>query len=154
MAVTSTTKVCTKCKIEKSLDEFHKNSQQKSGYNPSCKNCKNKKNNEQWNSLPFKIRHEKARERQLKYRYGITLEQYYALLKEQNFVCAICKRAHKAWRGSYLTVDHCHNTGEIRGLLCGSCNAALGKFDDNPELLINAYIYLQKKEGDYFGSYE
>ncbi len=62
-------------------------------------------------------------------RYGITVEQYDAMLRQQNGLCAICGRAPKRFR---LAVDHDHETGEIRGLLCTRCNLGLGWFRDDP----------------------
>jgi hypothetical protein len=72
--------------------------------------------------------------------YGITLEHYKSKLKEQNGVCAICLRQDSYFS---LAVDHNHKTGKIRGLLCSQCNLALGKFNDNPEILNKAIIYLK-----------
>jgi|SRR3990167_721246 len=85
----------------------------------------------------------------LRRNYGITFEDYEKKLKEQNGVCAICKRPETiAIRGSTLSlaIDHNHNTGQIRGLLCGQCNMSLGGFKDSQELLLNATEYLNKWE--------
>ncbi len=57
----------------------------------------------------------------------------------QNGACAICKKKRKRW----LCVDHCHRTGKIRGLLCTSCNAALGSFEDDPHTTQVAADYLR-----------
>jgi Recombination endonuclease VII len=65
----------------------------------------------------------------LKRDYGITLEQYVALWLEQGGLCALCRQPEVGtYRGvvRMLSVDHDHETGQIRGLLCGSCNVALG----------------------------
>lgn len=147
-------KKCSACKNYKTINNFSKNSQQKSGLHPSCKECKNKKNKEQWNSLSSGEKYNRARERQLKYRYNITPSDYSHLFNLQNGKCAICKKNSESWNGKHLTVDHDHKTGAVRGLLCSYCNSALGKFEDNPEILINAFKYLTKKEGDYFGCNE
>lgn len=64
-----------------------------------------------------------VREATLKQRYGITQADYEALLAQQNGVCAVCGEAPE---GRALDVDHCHETGQVRGLLCRSCNIALG----------------------------
>jgi len=69
------------------------------------------------------------------------------MLASQGGVCAICERGERAERNGRtlaLAVDHCHTTGKIRGVLCGNCNKALGKFEDNPDFLRNAIIYLAK----------
>ena len=60
--------------------------------------------------------------------YGITLEQYEAMLEQQGGVCARCKQAPGEIR---LAVDHAHDTGVVRGLLCGACNTYLGRLEAN-----------------------
>ncbi len=73
--------------------------------------------------------------------YGITLTEYEARLKSQNGVCAICGGTDK----TNLAIDHCHATGNVRGLLCHQCNRALGGFKDDPSILANAIKYLTKE---------
>lgn len=73
-------------------------------------------------------------------KYGLTVEQYQQLLKEQGGVCKICRLPPAARR---LAVDHDHDTKVIRGLLCVSCNRGLGMFRDNPNLLSEAKSYLE-----------
>lgn len=73
--------------------------------------------------------------------YGITLEFYRGLLASQNGVCAICLKVDDYYS---LAVDHNHETGNVRGLLCSNCNLALGKFKDSPDLLRKAGEYLEK----------
>lgn len=75
--------------------------------------------------------------------YGITLEQYNNMLEAQNYTCAICGNGDEV-EGRRLAIDHCHTTGEVRGLLCGKCNRALGLFYDNKDLLSKAIKYLTK----------
>lgn len=79
------------------------------------------------------------RNSRLKYEYGITLEDYEIMYEEQNGVCAICEGTDM---NRMLSVDHCHDTGRVRGLLCGTCNRALGLFKDSPELLKRAKEYV------------
>lgn len=74
---------------------------------------------------------------------GMSLEQYESLLLAQNECCAICN-VHKSNWNIPLCVDHDHATNKIRGLLCRSCNSALGLFGDNPINLRNAATYLEK----------
>ena len=73
--------------------------------------------------------------------YGITVEEYDVLYEEQNRGCAICF-APTGSNNKRLAVDHNHETGEVRGLLCDDCNIGLGKFKDNPNLLDTAINYL------------
>lgn len=83
---------------------------------------------------------DKQREYVLK-RYGITSDQYNEILASQCGVCAICGTDNPGGRGSFH-VDHCHDTGVIRGLLCHSCNRGIGYLKDNPTLLRAALSYL------------
>lgn len=78
----------------------------------------------------------------LKKVYGITLDQYHKMLDEQGGVCAICGSPEML--REYLSVDHCHETKKVRGLLCGICNRALGGFRDNVHFLARAIEYLRK----------
>lgn len=77
--------------------------------------------------------------------FGIGIEEYEALLQEQKNVCAICSQPESSkWRGKvrYLSVDHCHKTGKIRGLLCSGCNTAIGLLKDSTNVIARAYLYL------------
>jgi len=86
---------------------------------------------------------EQRRARSLRFHYGMTVEQYDALLEEQEGVCAICRSECKS--GRHLAVDHDHETRENRGLLCANCNTAVGLMEDNPDLLIAAAKYLNAR---------
>jgi hypothetical protein len=83
------------------------------------------------------------RDRRLRHLYGITLEQYNQILEQQGGVCAVCKGPHVG-RGSFYHVDHDHQTGEVRGLLCHHCNTAIGSMKDDPNLLEKAAAYLRR----------
>ena len=96
----------------------------------------------------------KARGHQLKYKFGITLEEYNRIDQSQGGVCAICEgvndtRTKGTTSGKNvkisLAVDHNHKTGKVRGLLCGNCNTSLGSFKDNPALLRKAIEYLERE---------
>lgn len=87
------------------------------------------------------------RAKELRKNFGMEQEDYDRLLNEQFGVCAICERPESIERGGkseWLSVDHCHTTGKVRGLLCTQCNHAIGKLDDDPELLRRAIAYLEK----------
>jgi hypothetical protein len=86
---------------------------------------------------------EKARETAWKRRYGITREDYNLLLGSQKNCCAICKTETVGRNHTYFHVDHDHNTGRVRGLLCDKCNRGLGYFEDDSFLLERASIYLK-----------
>ena len=81
----------------------------------------------------------------LKHRYGVTAQDVLDLATAQNDSCAICKaplRKGKGMKGT-INVDHDHTSGEIRGLLCGSCNTGLGCFSDDSAKLSQALVYLK-----------
>ncbi|WP_113701923.1 endonuclease VII domain-containing protein [Nonomuraea lactucae] len=75
--------------------------------------------------------------------YGLTLADYDRMFQAQNGVCAVCRGPQVEFR-RFLDVDHCHATGRVRGLLCGTCNAALGAVNDDPELLEALAAYIQQ----------
>lgn len=77
----------------------------------------------------------------LKRLYGIELEQYEALLSKQNGKCAICEGPPT--KGKKLCVDHDHQTGAVRGLLCHDCNVAIGKFKESEMIVKKAAFYMQ-----------
>ena len=81
-------------------------------------------------------------ETNIKKKYGIDSVSYYKLLEEQNGVCAICFST--CVLNEKLSVDHCHDTGKVRGLLCNNCNTGLGKFKDNIKLLESSVLYLKE----------
>ena len=85
---------------------------------------------------------DKINENWLKQCYGLTLVEYKIMIDAQQGVCAICKR--NPTEVNKLCVDHNHDTGELRGLLCSLCNTALGFFNDSKDILLEAIKYLEK----------
>lgn len=85
------------------------------------------------------------RETALLVRYGISLEAYGVLEQAQNYCCKICGKHKSEVRLGILDVDHDHKTGEIRGLLCSSCNRGIGFFLENTTNLLRAIQYLKRK---------
>lgn len=145
-------KVCFTCKIEKDESEFGVRKATKDGLYGSCYDCAaargrewEKKNRElsrqmdrTWRKAnPDKVRQHK-RNCVLRRDYGLTPEDYSAVLEFQKNLCPICKNPLKT-----PNVDHSHRTGETRGLVCWHCNNALGKFRDDIELLKAAVEYLE-----------
>lgn len=89
------------------------------------------------------------RDRKWNERYGITPDHYNQMVLIQNNCCAICGKPetavhNKTKKVQKLAVDHNHETGEVRGLLCQDCNRGLGKFHENITSLENAIKYLRK----------
>lgn len=80
--------------------------------------------------------------------YGLTPEQYEQRLRDQDGKCAICRKPERIHHGSKrvrLAVDHCKDTGAVRGLLCGACNRAIGALDHDTDTLRRAITYLEGK---------
>lgn len=76
--------------------------------------------------------------------YGITLDEYKAMLAAQDGRCAICGAESSDASKRRLCVDHCHGTGRVRGLLCGKCNIGIGQFNHDVDLLTKAIGYLRE----------
>lgn len=92
----------------------------------------------------------RLRDNRLLRHYGITNDRYIEMFESQLGLCAICGESQqgvtKDGEARFLCVDHCHSSGKVRELLCARCNAGLGQFKDNPELLMNASKYLLKHQ--------
>lgn len=83
----------------------------------------------------------------IKRTYGINADDYYSMLESQNYKCAICKSEdNNCSHRNKMFIDHCHNSGIVRGLLCSKCNMALGNFNDDIQTLKNAIAYLTQFE--------
>jgi len=91
--------------------------------------------------VPKRKRHVNIRDGVLKRKYGIDLEEYNRMFAEQEGKCAICG-IHQSEYKKALSVDHCHETDHVRGLLCLKCNAAIGLLNDDIENLKCAMLYL------------
>ncbi len=93
---------------------------------------------------PERIRY-LTRNRQLQKAYGISIEQFNAMLESQKGACAICTDAMQP--GKDTSVDHCHKTGKVRALLCQNCNIGIGQLRDDPLLAEAAARYLRRHNG-------
>lgn len=159
------TKTCSCCKQEKPVSEFHKDKNSSDGYTYKCKECRNAANRKYYQDHPEKRKEKNDKkkeyrklyyadeEHKFKYRvkyiekkFGINYEEYDRMMEEQEGVCAICGCPETKENAKYLAVDHDHNTGKIRGLLCNNCNRALGLLKDDVLVLQNAINYLNKNK--------
>jgi hypothetical protein len=84
-----------------------------------------------------------SRRARLKGKYGLTVEQFDAMLADQGGTCAICGTDQPGTKG--WCVDHCHHTGRVRGVLCTPCNTGIGQMKDDPARLRAAAAYLERK---------
>jgi hypothetical protein len=136
------TKTCSKCRESKPLEGFASNPSGIQGRDNYCKPCKADYNRAWALAHPERARASQRKSR-LKRLYGISPEEFDALLASQEGLCAICKTDDpRGANGGSWQVDHDHDTGEIRGILCFGCNVGLGKFSDDPILLAQAIDYL------------
>jgi len=137
-------KVCPVCKESKTSENFYASKRTKDKLDTRCKECADAYK-EQWVAKdPLKNKSVSENARLLK-RYGITLEEYNKLSEEQNHCCKICGKTASQGRArsKFLSVDHCHETGEVRGLLCQKCNTGIGLLGDNYKSLEKALQYLE-----------
>lgn len=135
-------KVCKTCLVIKPLSAFHGhsgNTKARKGCKSVCKQCTNAKLNETYDP-------QVARRKGLKHKYGMTIEQYDEMLANQDYRCAVCGTDTPGHTGRFV-VDHSHETGNVRALLCNRCNRGLGFFKDNPSLLRDAARYLEIHNG-------
>lgn len=123
---------------------------QKQEYQRANKEAVNKKNRKHYHTSDGvrDARMEQMRKYKRNWRlqlvYGITDEQYDAMLEKQKHCCAICGSKNWDSRNNVPHIDHDHITGKVRGILCMGCNSALGMMKDSPERLIKAAKYLKK----------
>jgi Autographiviridae endonuclease VII len=121
------------------VEDFHRSKSAKDGRQPECKVCQKARM-----STPRMI--EKRRRNAwlaCLRKFSITEDDYNKMFDEQMGLCAIC---HKPENDIKLAVDHDHETGRVRGLLCKRCNMGIGLLGDNPDTLINATLYLRRTQ--------
>lgn len=149
-------KHCTKCFELKSLDEYYFCNPAKTRLASWCKKCSKTYSADRHRKDPKRYAQQKEwvknnpksiKNSQLKYSYGITLDIYEQMLVDQKGLCLICfkpetRKFKSKNKVSELVVDHCHKTGKVRGLLCSSCNTAIGHLRENPETIKNILTYL------------
>ena len=143
----SKSKECTKCTEVKPFTEFYISKNHPTGYSSHCSMCIKAK--------AVKVRAanpEKTRAKNLKSKFNMSIDDYNKLYIEQDGLCRICDEVEtrRDSKGGvvWMPVDHCHDTGKIRGLLCSRCNTGLGLLGDSIKTLKCAIKYL-RKEGSY-----
>lgn len=121
-----TEKNCFVCGRVHPISEFYKNRAKYDGYQGFCKTCHAKRSRD-WKEID------------LKRKYDMGNDDYQSFLEAQGGRCAICGEVPG---DTSLAVDHDHETGKVRGLLCFKCNTALGMLGDSREMLLEAAAYL------------
>jgi hypothetical protein len=149
------TKTCTKCRDTKPVSGFFKDKRNTGpkgkGVASHCKECQVEKHRKwyddnkdyyaQYNKDYYRANKPRYQATHRRLKYGITQEQYDTLLQKQDGKCAICGSTDPKGKGVFH-VDHNHETGEVRGLLCHFCNVGIGNLQDDPSLLRKAADYL------------
>jgi len=138
-------KTCKNCGQEKPLDQYYTHPKTKDRKGSWCKPCLHKRLAEKRKDPEQKeLWKEYGRRSTLKKRYGITANEYDSMIEAQGGVCAICNTNTSGGRGpgSRLAVDHNHETGQVRALLCSMCNQGIGMFKENVEVMQKAIDYL------------
>jgi hypothetical protein len=135
-------KTCSKCSVEQPLDCFYHENVIRKGkpaihVRSVCSSCERKRRRKYYRTT------DQAKRYHLSTKYGITPEYKEALLESQEGLCAICKTDTPGGRYNTFHVDHCHDTGVVRGLLCWECNAGLGKLN-TIDKLSSAIQYLEQ----------
>lgn len=144
--MTAPQKHCTGCKEDKCTTDFYVNRSSRDGLTSYCKRCCSNRSTTWARNNATKV----AKAKQLS-RYSITHELYEDLLQAQGGGCALCKRKENS--GISFCVDHDHSCcpgGKscgmcVRGLLCSSCNRALGKFGDDANGILNLLEYIDRR---------
>ena len=129
-------KSCPMCDEVKPVAKFHKNKSTADGLCTYCKQCSSQYEKDRWHK-----RKPVAQERYFRQTYNLTPNQIEQMLEDQGGVCAICGEEPKR-----RVVDHCHDSGRVRGILCDTCNRCLGLLKDNVDVLMSAAAYLIQNE--------
>jgi hypothetical protein len=133
-------KTCSRCGEVKPPTEYHNKTRRDGtpGKVARCRSCECELKKLRYDPV-------KHRDRTIRTKFGITSADYDEILKSQGNECAICGTTEfKYSRGRRPHIDHCHETGKVRGLLCGHCNLGIGQFFDNVSLLERAITYLKE----------
>ncbi len=139
-------KTCTKCGETKAKTEFYLHKHTKDKLASLCKHCY-KLNELRWkeeNPEAYKL---SCRRRNLKKKFGITIEEYMSIYNKQQGQCACCGEEKPAEGITGLVVDHNHTSGEVRELLCTQCNTALGLLKENADIVNKLLEYIRKHNG-------
>lgn len=127
------TKRCSRCKRDLPVEAFYVSPSQHSGYSGLCKECAREYQRNYSPEKKAKFRATRAAKQ-----YGITVEEFLVLQESAQDGCLLCRRSEVR-----MTVDHCHESDQVRGYICAGCNLGLGYFQDDPEALRRAAAYIE-----------
>ena len=132
-------KTCNTCNATKELTEFHRDCSNTGGHRNKCKECC---------KVYDESRKDQRKNKYLQRTYGITHDYYLQMLDEQDGCCDACGMSATDELHGVLDVDHCHESGKVRGLLCRQCNLALGNSREDTKVLRGLIKYIQKHNHD------
>ena len=141
-------KTCSQCKQNKPFDQFYISQRRSDGRQHRCKECSRvytQEATQQWRKINSAASCASNKKTKLKMKYGLLQHDIEKLLEEQNGLCAICSTPISYSASSKKAtphIDHDHETGIVRGLLCLTCNTGIGMFGDSILLLDQAKAYL------------
>jgi transcription elongation factor Elf1 len=143
-------KLCRRCGEHKSIDCFGITRRRTLAAfvprrQPYCKSCRVRLQTERdrrGGDAAVKLK-QLRRRMKLRRNYGITPEEHAAQLERQQYNCAICSRSLVGLSPQTIHVDHCHVTGNLRGILCGPCNTGIGNFRESETAMLAAIAYLR-----------
>ena len=154
--------ICTKCKQDKNVSEFHKDKKKISGLTSWCKDCRNETRKERYwkdpeqgrkrtkkyrESLTQEQRYIANRNTKLKQAYGLTHEQVEEMKRLQDYKCYVCSKQETEAGSKGLVVDHNHTTRQVRKLLCSTCNTALGLLNEDIKIFTSLIEYVKEHNG-------
>lgn len=131
-------KLCPRCRKNKTPDEFL--SAKASNILYCCQKCNKEYHSDYYRENTKKLSKQWENSR-LKRKYGITLDEVDRMRERQGGLCANTECGREA-----KVVDHCHETGKVRGLLCNGCNASLGHLKEDPSRIRGLIRYIKKHE--------
>src|SRR5205814_1597310 len=123
---------CRDCGLEKPDSDFPRNRSTSSGRGAYCKDCHNRRGRESVRKAGG------SRHYHLRQKYGMGADEVKELTIRQGGLCAVCRMQPA------VQVDHDHETGSVRGVVCLNCNGGMGHFRDDPVLLAAAAAYLRR----------
>lgn len=127
-------KLCRRCDRSMGLGEFQKDRRSPDGYSPQCKSCRRRYRSKEDPRV--------SKDRMMRWKFGISLDEFEEMIKEQEGRCAACGDLPSS--GKVLHLDHCHKTGRIRRPICGNCNTALGLLKESPKKIHGLLAYIGK----------
>lgn len=155
-------KQCTRCNIEKDIRLYACDKYKKDGRRSQCKECNKLDHLKRYTANPARERARcdayrafqkienpgklelSSKKTKLKSTYGMTIEDFENMKDAQGGCCYVCRVAETSLKGRSLCVDHDHNTGKIRKLLCNSCNTSLGLLKENIDIMESLIAYVKE----------